>query len=353
MFYILLIVFVLICWFLCKRYGTLGVVLIICSIFYFLSMEEQSDLSNELSNVVNFGRLKRLTEGLVFGSSKLDPMTEIKASIELGRLKNAKVILERKANTFLATNKNGSAQKIIDQVSDFVKRSDEKFIQNDKILGSLKKNFDPLHYSSYPAYMLSKVTDLAKNNALLQATANGQLVVVESLIKNQANINVQDKNGYTPLMIATIKENVPIVEMLLLNYADTNIKDSRGSTALIHSIQIDNMEIFKMLAYDDRTSAENKGDALIIASRFNSKEMVKILIEGNADLNQKDSKGNTALIHAASRGYTEIVKQLINHHANLDIMNSEGYTALMLAQQRRRTEIVEMLKKAGARENYK
>jgi len=176
---------------------------------------------------------------------------------------------------------------------------------------------------------------------------------VESLIRNQANINVQDSNGYTPLMIAVIKENVPIVEMLLLNYADTNIKDSRGSTALIHSIQIDNMEIFKMLAYDDRTSAENKGDALIIASLFNNKEMVKILIEGNADLNQKDSKGNTALTHAASRGYTEIVRQLINHHANLDIMNSEGYTALMLAQQRRRTEIVEMLKKAGARENYK
>jgi len=173
MLYVLLIILVLICWFLCKRYGTLGVVLIICSIFYFLSMEEHADLSNELSNIVNFGRLKRVAAGIVFGSNgKLDPIKEIKESIELGRLKNAKTILEQKINTFLATHKNGSAQRIIDQVSDFVKRSDEKFIQNDKILGSLEKNFDPLHYSPNSAYMFSKVTDLAKNNALLQATAN-------------------------------------------------------------------------------------------------------------------------------------------------------------------------------------
>jgi ankyrin repeat protein len=315
--------------------------------FYFLSMEENANLNNELSNVVNFGRLKRLASGLVFGSSdKLDPMTEISSSIDLGRLKNAKVILEQKVNAFFAAHTNGSAQQIIGQVSDFVKQSNEKFIQNDKILGEMG-NY--LQRSPHSTYMLSKVSDLAKNNALLQATADGQIAVVESLIRNQANINVKDKNGYTPLMIATIKGNVAIVEMLLLNYADTNIKDSRGNTALMHATQIGNMEIFKMLAYDERTSAENKGEALIIASRFDSKEMVKILIEGKANLNQKDSNGNTSLIHAASRGYAEIVRQLIDHHADLDIKNNDGFTALTIAQQRRRTEIVAMLKKAGAR----
>ena len=351
MLYLILVVLALICWFLCKRYGTLGVVLILACKFYFLSMEEHTDLRSELSNVINFNRLKNLTMGVVFGSNnKLDLMTEINASIDLGRFKNIKNLLEKKTNALFPTHATNSIQQIIGQISDFVKQSNEKFIQNDKILGKMGDYLHLHRYKSpYSTYMFSKVSDLAKNNALLQATADGQVAVVESLMRNQANINVQDKNGYTPLMIATIKENVPIVEMLLLNYADTNIKDSRGNTALIHSIQVDNMEIFKMLAYDDRTSAENKGDALIIASRFNNKEMVKILIEGNADLNQKDSKGNTSLIHAASRGYTEIVRQLIDHHADLDIKNNEGLTALTMAQQRRWTKIVEMLKKAGAR----
>lgn len=349
MLYIVLIFLSLICWFLHKRYGKLGIVLIICGIFYFLSMEENSNLNNELSNVVNFGRLKRLAGGLVFGSSdKLDPMTEIRDSIEIGRLKNAKIILEQKVNAFFAAHTNGSAQQIIDQVSDFVKQSNEKFIQNDKILGEMG-NYLHKYKSPYSAYMFSKVSDLAKNNALLQAVADGQVAVVESLIRNQADINVQDKNGYTPLMIATIKENVAIVEMLLLNYADTNIKDSRRNTALMHATQIGVMEIFKLLAYDERTSAENKGEALIIASRFDSKEMVKILIESNANLNQKDSQGNTSLMHAASKGHTAIVRLLIDHHADLDIKNNEGLTALTLAQQRRHIEIVKMLKKAGAR----
>lgn len=345
MLYIVLIFLSSICCFLHKRYGKLGIVLIICGIFYFLSMEEQTDLRNELSNVINFNRLKNLTMGVVFGSNnKLDLMTEINASIDLGRFKNIKNLLEKKTNALFPTHATSSIQQIIGQVSDFVKQSNEKFIQNDKILGKMG---DYLHRykSPHSTYMLS----LAKNNALLQATADGQLAVVESLIRNQANINVQDKNGYTPLMIATIRENVAIVEMLLLNYADTNIKDSRGNTALMHATQIGVMEIFKPLAYDERTSAENKGEALIVASRFDSKEMVKILIESNADLNQKDSKGNTSLMYAASGGYTEIVRQLIDHHADLDIKNNEGLTALTIAKQRRWIKIVEMLKKAGAR----
>ncbi len=351
MLYIVLIFLSLICWFLCKRYGTLGVVLIICSIFYFLSMEEQADLSNELSNVVNFSKLKNLAMGLIFKpNSKVDLEAEIRSSVDLKRLKNAKVILEQKINAFFSAHTNGPVQKMVGQISDFMKQSNEKFIQNDKILGEMGTDLHKYRYKSpYSAYMFSKVSDSAKNNALLKAVAEGQFAVVESLIKNQANINVQDKNGYTPLMIATIKENVAIVEMLLLNYADTNIKDSRGNTALMHATQIENMKIFKMLAYDERTSAENKGDALIIASRFDSKEMVKILIESKTNLNQKDSKGNTSLIHAASRGYAEIVRQLIDHHADLNIKNNDGLTALTLAKQRRRTEIAEMLKKAGAR----
>lgn len=62
---------------------------------------------------------------------------------------------------------------------------------------------------------------------------------------------------------------------------------------------------------------------------------LKALIDAKADVNQRDTAGNTALICAAFVGHTECVRLLIDAKAWLDAaMPRAGFTALMVAHQR-------------------
>lgn len=76
----------------------------------------------------------------------------------------------------------------------------------------------------------------------------------------------------------------------------------------------------------------------------NNLEIVKQHIEAGTDINMKDQmSGSTPLITAATFGKTEIVKALINANADPDLKNNEGSTALHAAAFFCRIEIVQML----------
>jgi len=78
-------------------------------------------------------------------------------------------------------------------------------------------------------------------------------------------------------------------------------------------------------------------------------EMVKQHINAGTDINKKDQmSGSTPLITAATFGKTDIVKALIDANAELDIKNNEGSTALHAAAFFCRVEIVQLLIRAGA-----
>jgi hypothetical protein len=60
---------------------------------------------------------------------------------------------------------------------------------------------------------------------------------VHFLIKQGANINIQDADGYTPLMTACDGGDIDIVKLLLQNNANINILDNKGKNALFHAIR--------------------------------------------------------------------------------------------------------------------
>ena len=79
-------------------------------------------------------------------------------------------------------------------------------------------------------------------------------------------------------------------------------------------------------------------------------EVVKLLLAKGADINVKNSNGETALMAASSRGNADVVKLLLDKGADINVKNSKGKTALAIAKDKGKTEIVAMLEKAGAKE---
>src|SRR6478735_1619224 len=72
------------------------------------------------------------------------------------------------------------------------------------------------------------------------------------------------------------------------------------------------------------------------------------LIEAGADLNARNSDGNTALLRAACENRAELASVLIKVGAELDLQNNDGYSALILAERRGNTAVVDSLQAAGA-----
>jgi ankyrin repeat protein len=71
-------------------------------------------------------------------------------------------------------------------------------------------------------------------------------------------------------------------------------------------------------------------DDLIFAVRFSAIEKIKALLAQGADINGKDSVGNTALIYAASKD-VEAARLLLDNGARIDETNKWGDTALIRA----------------------
>lgn len=84
------------------------------------------------------------------------------------------------------------------------------------------------------SYSLLNATSSEGDTALILAVRDGHFDVVRSLIQSKVDLNIQTNFGlgYTALMYAIEVNNPLIVEALLLGNAKVDLKDCKGNSAL-------------------------------------------------------------------------------------------------------------------------
>ena len=84
--------------------------------------------------------------------------------------------------------------------------------------------------------------------ALITASRKGRTEVVTMLIENGANVDRQDKDGWTSLMWAAFRGHSEIVATLLAANADPNVKrKGDGMTALMRASSLGHLRVVAML----------------------------------------------------------------------------------------------------------
>lgn len=91
--------------------------------------------------------------------------------------------------------------------------------------------------------------------------------------------------------------------------------------------------------------------ALHVAARLGQAQVVKVLVQAGADVDQADADGWTPLRAAAWGGHTEVVEFLVKHGCTLDSVDAENRTALRAAAWSGHEEIVKILLENGANVN--
>lgn len=74
---------------------------------------------------------------------------------------------------------------------------------------------------------------------MMYAIHNAHDVIVEALLQLGADMEHEEQQGYTPLMVACLSDNATACEMLLKNKAALDNTDSKGRTALSMACRCD------------------------------------------------------------------------------------------------------------------
>lgn len=127
---------------------------------------------------------------------------------------------------------------------------------------------------------------------LFQAIDSGNEQIVDKYIANKGDLNIVDKNQWTPLLNSIIAGKITIALKLLNAGANPNTYDKNGTPLL-------NSAVFY--------SRKNKGYSILI----------KALLNKGADVTAVDASGNTPLHEAAASASPEVVKLLLDNDANI------------------------------------
>lgn len=160
----------------------------------------------------------------------------------------------------------------------------------------------------------------AASKALYATASSGDLRAVEKLLRRRADPNAyRNDNGSTPLMAACADGHVDVVRLLISKGANVNAKNCFGSTPLHSGAYASNLPI------------------------------ILLLVERGADPNAKEKFGDTPLMTAVERmSSITVLDALLTHGAQINERNSKGETAFDLAAVIEDTKALAYLLRKGA-----
>lgn len=189
--------------------------------------------------------------------------------------------------------------------------------------------------------------------ALWIASFQGHEKVVQSLLTlGNADIDLADSDGKTPLYVASQEKQVTVVRILLDRGANPEVKSMSGVTPLLAASRSGDPTIVELLADKganvDPTSNELGRSALWTAAFEDHINVVKILIKKGASLDLAASDGSTPLFAAARQGWDAIASELVRAGADINSQQKDGLTPLHIAVVHGHLEVVQLLVQAGA-----
>jgi ankyrin repeat protein len=148
----------------------------------------------------------------------------------------------------------------------------------------------------------------------------GQLRRIRALLKDSPDlINAKAlESGWTPLQAAASRGQLVVLQFLLENHANLEARDGSSQTALL------------------------------LAAGEGHKRAVELLLEAGADIEAESKSGSTALHLAARNGYKAVVEALLGRRAQVNATDQNGWTALHHAVSQGFTAVADLLLAQGA-----
>ncbi|XP_014785003.2 ankyrin repeat domain-containing protein 23, partial [Octopus bimaculoides] len=144
-------------------------------------------------------------------------------------------------------------------------------------------------FNVFIAFQINK-QNVNGDTPLLLACHRGNTEVIQQLLLYKPDVNLENKHNHTPLHWACSWGFQDIVEQLLLFDADVNMKDKYDYSPLHWACDCGHLEVVKQLLWSSESCSKTPST--------------------KADVNAVDSDGVTALHVACGLGYENIINEL-------------------------------------------
>jgi ankyrin repeat protein len=173
------------------------------------------------------------------------------------------------------------------------------------------------------------------SSEFFQATRNGDIAFIKAHL-TKAEIEVRDGRGATPLMHAAAFGNLETLKLLLDAGADLNAQNNFDATALLWAGRDPEkaLLLIERGANVNVQSRQGRTPLMIASLRRGGSAIVALMLAKGADVRVRSGRGGTALGLAASVGDAETIKLLLSagadpkcrgrHRRNADQLGS-GY----------------------------
>ena len=231
-------------------------------------------------------------------------------------------------------------------IQDLIKKLKNPELSNDKLEAAIKEYAD--------TFDINPSDDSIP--VLFYAVEHSNVRAIKLLVeKFGADVNVKDSYGDTPLMVAAlIRGNLKALEALLeANHIHIFGKNNDGMTALMIARSLQNVEAVDLLL---RKYLEQPEFNMSFTDDDDIRLMLSAAFDGHCDIvdevlsrkshyiNAADDRGTTPLMHAAQGSQFNMVALLLSKGADVNKKNSRGETALMLAASFGDAEVVKGLR---------
>jgi len=171
------------------------------------------------------------------------------------------------------------------------------------------------------------LADIQGQTPLLRACYMGHVGIVQFALSLNMRIllEAEDNLGQTPLFIACKAGHVDVVRLLISCHLEQNLElpSKEGTTPLFVASEQGADAIVRLLVSEGHMSAPvlNRGHqadgrtALHAACCKDEQGIVRFLVEGGADIHCRDATGNTPFLDCCARGYLEMAKLLFEYSA--------------------------------------
>jgi ankyrin repeat protein len=160
------------------------------------------------------------------------------------------------------------------------------------------------NFEEFDPYEFMMISPQKKSEMLMWEISHSKQLnpdLVNALIVMGADLSWEDDLRKRTLLLAAIGNGyIDVIQMLLSAGADPNQKSSRGDVPIIEACDKYNPSI----------------------------EMIQLLIENGAKLDEQNYGGKTALHISAAENQFEVVKLLLSHGANPNVQDDDGNTPL-------------------------
>ncbi|XP_030963543.1 potassium channel AKT1-like [Quercus lobata] len=188
--------------------------------------------------------------------------------------------------------------------------------------------------------------------SLCFAAPRGDDFLLQQLLKQGLDPNELDSNGRTVLHIAAAKGSENCVHLLLEYGADPNNRDSDGNVPLWVAMLGGHEPVINLLLENGaKLYSGDIGQFACTAVEQNNLKLLKEIIRLGGDVMRSKSNGTTALHIAVCEGNTEIVRFLLDKDADIDKPDFYGWTPRALAEQQGHEDIQLLFQSSGEPKN--